>query len=229
MSSREPTYWPLNGLSLHAGAITMRPLVETDLDILGSLIPEDLEMNPHTPTPFGLEPRQTRAVALRQEYWKALGEWTPEAWELTFGVWLEDELAGTQTLEGKDFAVLRTVETASWLRADRRGRGLGKLARTAVLALAFDGLGARVALTEAWSDNDASLGVSRSLGYRPNGSVLHRRGDRADEMPRMRLDLADWRGRERPAVRIEGLAPCLPWFGLTAATDSTARRSKLDR
>ena len=49
--------------------------------------------------------------------------------------------------------------------------------RTAVLALAFEGLDAEIALTEAWSDNEASLGVSRSLGYLPNGSVRHRRDD----------------------------------------------------
>ena len=42
--------------------------------------------------------------------------------------------------------------------------------RGAVLALAFDGLGAESATTEAFVDNPASAGVSRALGYRPNGT-----------------------------------------------------------
>ena len=51
-----------------------------------------------------------------------------------------------------------------------RGTGLGKAMRRAVLSLAFDHLGARAAITSAWHDNHASLGVSRSLGYRPTAS-----------------------------------------------------------
>ena len=39
--------------------------------------------------------------------------------------------------------------------------------RRAVLALAFGPLGAEAAITSAWPDNGASLGVSQSLGYLP--------------------------------------------------------------
>ena len=211
MPDRE-AYWPLTALTLSVADVTLRPVVEADLDLLGGLLPPDLEMNPATPRPFGLDVRQQRAVALRQEYWRDLGSWSPQAWELSFAVRRGDEILGMQSLEGTDFAVLRTVETASWLRVEHRGRGVGKLARLAVLSLAFDGLGAESALSEAWSDNGASLGVSRSLGYQPNGSVRHRRGTEAAEMPRLRLDRDGWRVVARPPVRIEGLQPCLPWF-----------------
>jgi hypothetical protein len=44
------------------------------------------------------------------------------------------------------------------------------------LALAFGPLQAQAAITSAWHDNHASLGVSRALGYRPNGESLHARG-----------------------------------------------------
>jgi RimJ/RimL family protein N-acetyltransferase len=84
--------------------------------------------------------------------------------------------------------------------------------RTAVLALAFEGLEAEIAITEAWSDNAASLGVSRSLGYLPNGSVRHKRDGGAAEMPRMRMNVSDWRAVPRPDVEISGLEACLPWF-----------------
>jgi len=91
--------------------------------------------------------------------------------------------------------------------------------RTAVLALAFDGLAAEAAITSAWHDNDASLGVSRSLGYRPNGEQLHARegaGGGRDVMVHLRMTRHDWFGRPRPAVDIGGLEACLPLFGLTS-------------
>ncbi len=210
----EPSpYWPPSGLVLTIGELILRPVAEADLDELADLLPADLEMNPHTPRPFDLPEPQARGVALRQERWKTMGSWNPDSWDLGFLVRYGDRPIGMQSLEAEDFAVLRTVETASWLAVEFRGRGFGKLARTAVLALAFDGLGAEVALTEAWTDNAASLGVSRSIGYLPNGSVRHRRGDAASEMPRLRLDRSQWRSVPRPQVAIAGLDSCLAWFG----------------
>ena len=44
--------------------------------------------------------------------------------------------------------------------------------RLLALHLAFEGLGAREATTGAFADNPASNGVTRRLGYEPNGSVL---------------------------------------------------------
>ena len=41
--------------------------------------------------------------------------------------------------------------------------------RAAVLAFAFDGLGAQVAESSAFLDNAASNAVSRALGYEENG------------------------------------------------------------
>lgn len=212
MPAEPSPYWPLTGLVLAIDDLTLAPVAESDLDEVADLLPPDLEMNPHTPQPFGLSDRLARGVALRQEHWKALGSWTPRSWDLGFLVRYEGRPIGMQGLEGEDFCLLRTVETASWLAARFRGRGFGKLARLAVLALAFDGLGAEVALSEAWTDNAASLGVSRSLGYLPNGSVRHRRGDVALEMPRFRLERAGWQASERPAVEIVGLAACRSWF-----------------
>lgn len=212
MSVPLSTYWPVDDLELRLGEMSLRPVVDADLDALADLLPADLEMNPATPRPFGVPERVARGVALRQEHWRARGTWTPDDWTLDLAVWKGDQLIGVQELEGKDFRVLRTVETASWLASDFRGHGMGKLARHAVLALAFVGLDAETALTEAWSDNEASLGVSRSLGYLPNGSVRLRRGEAGWEMPRLRLDRAAWQSSERPAVEILCLEGCPSWF-----------------
>jgi RimJ/RimL family protein N-acetyltransferase len=212
MSPEASPYWPLTGLRLEVAALSLVPVAETDLDELADLMPLDLEMNPATPRPFGVGERVARGVALRQEHWQRKSRWTPEAWKLDFLVRHEGRVIGVQELEAEEFALLRTVETASFLWPDARGHGFGKLMRAAVLSLAFDRLDAEIALTEAWSDNAASLGVSRALGYQPNGSVRHGRDGQPVEMPRLRLDVGDWRSVPRPRVTITGLEPCLPWF-----------------
>jgi RimJ/RimL family protein N-acetyltransferase len=215
--------WAVTALRLRIGELTLRPVVEADLDTLGALLPADVELDPSVPRPFGLEPTGARAVVIRQEYWRRLGSWTPAGWILEFVVLRGGEVVGTQTLEARDFAVLRTVETASWLATDVRGQGVGKAMRTAVLAFAFDHLGAEVAETSAWADNAASIGVSRSLGYQPNGTTRHVRVGRlgspdttvsvSGDMPKLRLDVDGWRSRPRPAVEVSGLDDCRAWFG----------------
>ena len=74
--------------------------------------------------------------------------------------------------------------------------------RVAVLQLAFAGLGAHFAVSSAWHDNHASLGVSRSLGYVENGIDLHVRDDRVDRLQRMILAVERWRAVARPDVRV---------------------------
>lgn len=212
MPDRVANSWPLAHLRLSTEGVRLRPMTESDLDALGAILPPDLEMNPHRSRPFAVPEGASRAVALRQEYWTAMGAWTPDSWRLPFVVEVEDRIIGYQDLEAADFAVIRSVETASWLVPESRGRGWGKVARTAVLSLAFDGLEAEMALTEAWVDNAASLCVSRSLGYKPNGSVPRNRGGAAVEMPRMRLNRSDWLSTRRPTVTIDRLEPCVPWF-----------------
>jgi RimJ/RimL family protein N-acetyltransferase len=81
--------------------------------------------------------------------------------------------------------------------------------------LAFGPLGAVRAISSAWHDNHASLGVSRALGYLPNGETLHRHDDRVDVMVHLRLTREDWLARtDRPPVEIAGFEPCRPLFGL---------------
>jgi RimJ/RimL family protein N-acetyltransferase len=205
-------YWPVFDLRLHDGPLLLRPMTEADLAPLADLCPDDVEQNPKLPA-FPVD--NASGVRLHLAYWHSLGTWRPESWRLNFVVLVDGRLAGVQDFEARDFAVRRTVETASWLATAERGRGTGKAMRRAVLALAFDGLGAEVAETEAWHDNAASLGVSRALGYVDNGVGRHVRGDGADDMPRLRMTRSRWHERHAGhGVRIEGLAPCRPFFGL---------------
>jgi RimJ/RimL family protein N-acetyltransferase len=118
--------------------------------------------------------------------------------------------------------VFRTVHTGSWLGRAFQGRGIGRLMRQAILALAFDHLGAEVAETEAFLDNPASNRVSLAVGYEPNGfGRLAPRGV-ARETQKFRLTLEGWRSRPRPEVTVEGLAPSLPLLGLAPAAEEPA-------
>lgn len=208
-------HWPLHGLSLCTPELELRPVTEADLPGLAAQLSVDLEVDPTATRYDGLSDADNRAVALHQGYWRSVGTWRPESWALPFAVWHGDDMVGSQTLEGEDFPRLRTVDSASWLAPEARGRGWGVQARAAILALAFGPLGATAAITSAWHDNGASLGVSRSLGYQPNGVTTHWRGDRPDEMVHLRLTREQWRDSPwRDRVEVRGFEPCRPFFGL---------------
>jgi len=129
-------------------------------------------------------------------------------------------VVGTQGLSATDYAILREVSTGSWLGRQYQGQGIGTAMRAAVLALAFDGLGAEFALSGAFTDNAASLTISRKLGYADDGLTRHAIRGRSAESRRLRLDRASWQaaretlGPRFGEVKIEGLQPCLPLFGL---------------
>ena len=213
--SRPRSSWPLADLRLTVGELTLRPVAEADLDLLAALLPDDVELDPDAPRPFGLTGPAERALVLRQEYWRHLGGWTPSAWRLPMLVFRGGIPVGLQELEGKvDFLTDRTVDSSSWLIPTARGRGIGKAMRAAVLSLAFDGLDASAAVSEAWHDNVASLGVSRSLGYLETGERRHPRGNGTDRMIALRLDRAAWYAAPRPRVRIDGLDACRHLYGL---------------
>jgi RimJ/RimL family protein N-acetyltransferase len=207
-------YWPLLDLRLTSGDLELAPLVEADLAEVVRLLPADLELNPAA-TRFAVEESTHRGVVVHQEYWRSYGTWTTQAWRFHLAVRRDGQLLGLQELEGNEFPRLRTVDTSSWVVEAARGAGIGKAMRRAVLALAFDHLGARAAITSAWHDNHASLGVSRSLGYRPNGESLLARGDGVDTLVHLRMTLDDWRAAGgAPAVTVTGVREALPLFGL---------------
>ncbi|HEY7828253.1 MAG TPA: hypothetical protein VIB99_08465, partial [Candidatus Limnocylindrales bacterium] len=67
--------------------------------------------------------------------------------------------------------------------------------------------------TEAFLDNPASAGVSRALGYEPNGLGSIAPEGVARPTERFRLSRPGWLARTRPLVRIEGLDRCRDMFG----------------
>ena len=72
---------------------------------------------------------------------------------------------------------------------------------------------AQVATTEAFLDNVASNGVSRSLGYQENGFGSLAPEGVARETRRFRLTAKEWHAQPRPAIKVDGLAACRELFG----------------
>jgi RimJ/RimL family protein N-acetyltransferase len=201
-------------LRLTSRDLVLAPLRESDLPEVTDLLPADVELNPAA-TRFDVDERRHRGIVMHQEYWRSYGTWTPQQWRLNFTVRRDDDLLGLQELEGNDFPVLRTVDTSSWLVTEARGTGVGKRMRRAVLALAFGPLGAQAAVTSAWHDNTASLGVSRSIGYRPNGVSMLARDGEADTLVHLRMTKDEWLETGAAAdVAVEGFEPCRALFGL---------------
>lgn len=208
-------YWPLFDLRLTSPDLTLRPWREADLAAMSDVLPDDLELDPAATRYQTGDEHLSRGIITHQGYWKAYGTWQPSAWRLGFIVLAGPQIAGFQELEGNDFPLLRTVDTSSFLIPSVRGRGLGKQMRRAVLALAFGPLQAQAAITSAWQDNHASLGVSRALGYLPNGEHLHARDEGADVMVHMTLPREAWLASDLGAgIEISGFEPCRFLFGV---------------
>ncbi|QDL75721.1 N-acetyltransferase [Streptomyces malaysiensis subsp. malaysiensis] len=163
--------------------------------------------------PWTDAPPEERGRSSFQHVLRTIAEWRPEQWTLSLAVLHEGTVIGRQDLLATDFAVTREAETGSWLGAAHQGKGLGTEMRAAVAHLAFEGLGARSVTSGAMVENGRSLGVSRRLGYRPDGlSVVAVRGE-ARTLQRLRLDRAAWEEHRTTPVEIAGLEPCRPLFG----------------
>src|SRR4051794_16129966 len=120
-------YWPLFDLRLHIADLELRPMTEADQQLVADTLPEDLELDPGATTYEGEELGVLRGRIMHQGYWKSIGTWSPDAWRLRFLVLRGGALVGAHELEGNDFPVLRTVDSASFLVAHAHGQGVGKL------------------------------------------------------------------------------------------------------
>jgi RimJ/RimL family protein N-acetyltransferase len=208
--------WPFVDLRIASGRVLLRGVTDADLPALLAALPEDLEMDPRLEPFPALSPDQDRRRQLMAEIWKHRGTWSPHSWCLDLAVEVEGRVVGVQALEGDHFPLLRTVDSFSWLGTDVRGRGLATEMRCGVLALAFDHLGAEVAVSSAVPDNAPSLAVSYRLGYVDNGLSRINTPSGPRELQHVRLTSEVWRASERTAD-VTGLEACLPWFGLDQA------------
>jgi RimJ/RimL family protein N-acetyltransferase len=217
--TREPTTlesaWPLFGLRLRSEHLVLRLPTDDDLPAFIDLALAGI--HPPDEMPFGVAwsvvPSPEFERGFVQHHWGLRATWKPEAWTLNLMAEIDGRPVGTQSIGAVGFAIHRMVDTGSWLGRAFQGQGYGKEMRSAVLTLAFDGLGARVAESSAFPDNLASSGVSRSLGYRDNGIGALAPQGVSRETQRFRMTVDDWKSRPRPPVQIDGLEVCRELFG----------------
>jgi RimJ/RimL family protein N-acetyltransferase len=215
MGAELESFWPLFSLRLRTERLVLR--LPTDQDLVRLIDVANRGIHEPGTMPFGVawtsppSPEFERG-ALRY-HWRCRADWSARHWELNLLAEHDGQPIGSQGISARDFPIARAVDSGSWLGRSYQGLGFGKEMRSAVLALAFEGLGARVATSEAFLDNPASNGVSRSLGYENNGiGSLAPEGVTRDTQ-RFRMTFDGWRSRPRPTVAIEGLAECLELFG----------------
>lgn len=181
--------WPLFGLTLATPRLELRPIQDHEIPAAVQAAGSGIHgpgRNPFS-TAWAEAPLEELGPRMAQWQWRCRAECTPESWTLLLGIWHQNALIGCQDIGAKDFAALKTVSTGSWLKQSMQGQGFGKEMRAAVVLYAFDWLGAEVAESEAADWNEASLGVSRSLGYEFNGVTRKAWGTQIETVQHVRL------------------------------------------
>jgi RimJ/RimL family protein N-acetyltransferase len=210
-------HWPLFDLEIRTARLTLRYLDDTlSRDLL-----HVASRGIHDPTvmPFVIPWTDQPSPGMEQEamrfYARTRADVRPASWNLQFAALVDDAVIGACDVMANDFPALRQFTTGSWLGREFQGGGLGKEMRMAALTLGFDGLGGEFALTSAWHDNAASLGVTRSLGYVQEGSQRTLRRGRPDESLRFRMPLEHWTTIRRDDISCSGLPSVREFLGLS--------------
>jgi RimJ/RimL family protein N-acetyltransferase len=204
--------YPLLEVRVSTPRLELRAATDELLDQLADLVRSgktQAEPAPYDdPMSFYETDPDLRVAKWLRAIWRGRGRVEPDAWRLYFVVMVDGRPVGEQTLTGVSFSALGTVTTFSWLSADERGRGLGREMRQAILHLAFDGLAAKEASSDAFVDNPGSNAISRGLGYAPNGSDWATRQGEPALLNRWRLTRDSWEQRRRDDIQVHNLEAC---------------------
>ena len=209
-------HWPLFDLEITTPRLTLRYLD----DRLAADLVAVAARGVHDPatTPFLIEWTDRPSPELEQEamrfYWRSRADTTAASWRLLFAVVHGGVVIGSIDLVASGFPALRQFETGSWLGREHQGRGFGTEMRRAALTLGFDALGAEFATTAAWSDNAASLGVTRSLGYTEIGPRRALRRGAPDELVDFRMDRIHWSTIRRDDITVHGADAARSFLGV---------------
>jgi RimJ/RimL family protein N-acetyltransferase len=207
--------WPLFDLVLHSARLELRSPTDDDLPALLEVARAGI----HDPAtmPFAIPWTDARGAAFDrgflQFFWGARASWRDDAWSLPFAVFADGRPIGVQELRATQLRRDRAVDTGSWLGSRSQGMGFGTEMRAAVLAFAFEHLGAETAHSAALEGNEASRQVSLKLGYGPDGfDEVAPRGTPVRQelfiLHREAFDQGRW-----PLV-VDGFDACRAMFGL---------------
>ncbi|WP_316529606.1 GNAT family N-acetyltransferase [Kitasatospora brasiliensis] len=210
-------HWPLKHLRVTSPRLELRLPTEDELAQVADVAARGVHPPHERPflTPWGELAPAERARHVMQLHWARLGRWTAEDWVLNLVAFHEGRPVGIQDMRAKAFGVRREILSGSWLGLEHQGKGLGTEMRAAMLHLAFAELGAKFATSHSFTDNHASLAVSRKLGYLDDGIDRDILDGRVVTSQRLRLTPDAWAAHARTPVTVTGLTtPCRPLFGL---------------
>jgi RimJ/RimL family protein N-acetyltransferase len=214
------TALPLLALRITAGPVELRGITDDLLGPLSELALSGIHEPDFMPfsTPWTLASAQDLPRNFAQFHWGRRAEFSPERWSAELAVSWEGELVGTQGMVASEYLVTRTAETGSWLGQRFQGRGIGTAMRQVICAFAFDHLDAECMTSSAFTDNPASLAVSKKVGYTENGVQRVARLGKTSIMQKVALTPEKLVRYEHLLV-IEGLPEFRRSIGLDAPTD----------
>jgi RimJ/RimL family protein N-acetyltransferase len=208
--------WPCFGLRIRSGPLELSVIRDGDIAALVDLAEDGIHDPDQMPFafPWTQPPDGELGRGMAQYYWRSRAEFTPRRWSLELVVRRDGEVVGIQAIGAVDFLVTRTGESGSWLGRRHQGRGTGTLMRQTLCAFVFDHLDFAQVTSAAFTDNPASMAVSRKVGFRPNGQTREKR--REGELAisrRLTLDPADLVRSSYP-ISVEGVAALRGLVGL---------------
>ena len=224
MTTTPEQLWAPFALRVRCGPIELRAITDEDIPSLVDLVlaglhdPQQMPFaQPWTDAPPDQLPRHTAAY-----YWSTRASFSPQEWTLDLAVRVDGELVGVQGVYTKDYLVVRSGTTGSWLARRFQGQGIGTAMRQAICALLFDHLEAEEVTSDAFVDNPASLAVSRKVGYVDNGTFRLQRRPGELALNRKLVLTPDRFVRPAPPVQVAGVEPLRAAIGLSSGRRTSA-------
>jgi RimJ/RimL family protein N-acetyltransferase len=211
------TALPLLALRITAGPVELRGVTD-DLIVPLAELATDIHAPDFMPFtfPWSLTPAAEMPLNVAQYHWGKRATFSPAKWSADFAVFYDSELVGSQGFTCEDYLVKRGGETGSWLSRRFQGRGIGTAMRQVICAFLIDHLDAAYVTSGAFTDNPASLAVSRKVGYTDNGIERCSRLGQPAVMRRIILE-PDNLVRYSSSLTVEGLPAFRNSIGLEAA------------
>lgn len=213
--------WPFDALNIRYEDFELRLPSHEELEGLAALASRGVHDPEFMPFTYPWTDQEPAAVArsVMQYFWATQGAITPEAWALSLTFFKSGEVIGTGELNAKDFTILRTIETGSWIGREFQGKGFGTVMRGMLVAFGFKYLNAAQLTSAAIEQNAPSNAISAKMGYRENGYELVTSRGKADRLIRYVLTRETWDSLEprlRPEIVVSGVEGCLPLLGAPA-------------
>ncbi|MBA3234186.1 MAG: GNAT family N-acetyltransferase [Propionibacteriales bacterium] len=208
--------WPLFGLRIRSGPLELAAIRDDDIPALVALAEHGIHDAAEMPFafPWTDAAREELPGVMATHYWRSRAVLCRDRWSLELVVRRDGQVVGIQAVDTQNYLVTRSGETGSWLGIEHQGRGTGTLMRQALCAFLFDHLDGQEITSGAFTDNPASMAVSRKVGYRLNGQTREKRRDgEMVVLRRLVLRPVDFI-RSEYAVEVDGLPAVRQFLGL---------------